>query len=151
VFLILARKAGALSPKTILTGWLYRTTHFVARAVQRRETRRRQLEQEAYMESTIRNLPADTNWEYLSPILDEAMLRLRDKERDAILLRYFENKKSTRSGAGPGLEERAAQNALTRGLEKLRGFFRQTRRDAHGRHDRRSGFSQFCSSRAGWV
>jgi uncharacterized protein (TIGR03435 family) len=123
VFLILARKAGALSPKIILTGWLYRTTHFVARAVQRREARRRQLEQEAYMESTIRTLPADANWEHLSPILDEAMLRLRDKERDAILLRYFENKNLREVGASLGMEERAAQKRVTRGLEKLRGFF----------------------------
>ena len=30
VFVILARKAGALSPNTILSGWLYRTARFVS-------------------------------------------------------------------------------------------------------------------------
>ena len=34
------------------------------------------------MESVNQNLPADSCWEHLAPILDEAMLRLRDKEHD---------------------------------------------------------------------
>lgn len=75
------------------------------------------------MESITRNLPADSNWECLSPILDEAMLRLRDKERDAILLRYFENKSLHEVGDALGVEERAAQKRVARGLEKLRMFF----------------------------
>ena len=32
VFIILARKAGSLNPKTILPGWLYRTTCYVSAA-----------------------------------------------------------------------------------------------------------------------
>jgi RNA polymerase sigma factor (sigma-70 family) len=123
VFIVLARKAGSLGSKTILPGWLYRTTHFVSLGVLKRETRHHQIEQEAHMESTTRNLPADSNWECLCPILDQAMLRLRDKERDAILLRYFENKNLREVGDALGMEERAAQKRVTRGLEKLRVFF----------------------------
>ena len=37
VFVVLARKAGALRPGTILVGWLFRTTRFVAaRAIRAR-------------------------------------------------------------------------------------------------------------------
>jgi DNA-directed RNA polymerase specialized sigma24 family protein len=36
VFILLARKAPALSPKTILSGWLYRTVQFVGKAAQKR-------------------------------------------------------------------------------------------------------------------
>lgn len=42
VFVILARKAGGLSPKVYLAGWLYRTTHFTAARAVRKEVRRRQ-------------------------------------------------------------------------------------------------------------
>ena len=40
VFILLARKAPALSPKTILSGWLYRTVQFVGKAAQKREKRK---------------------------------------------------------------------------------------------------------------
>lgn len=123
VFIVLAGKAGSLGSKTILPGWLYRTTHYVALGTLKRENRRRQLEQEAHLESLTNNIPVDSNWEYLSPILDEAMLRLREKERNAILLRYFENKNLHEVGAALGVEERAAQKRVTRALDKLRTFF----------------------------
>src|ERR1017187_5997259 len=51
------------------------------------------------------------------------MARLRDKDRDAIVLRFFENKSLQELGAALGLEERAAQKRVARGLVKLRAFF----------------------------
>ena len=47
VFLILARKAGGMRPDTVLTGWLLRTTRFVALNARRREINRMHLEREA--------------------------------------------------------------------------------------------------------
>jgi len=122
VFIILARKAGSLSPKTILSGWLYRTARFVAADVLKIQRRRQLREQEAFMEGIFQNEP-DAAWEQLSPLLDEAMARLRDKDRDAIVLRFFENKSLQEVGAALGLEERAAQKRVARGLEKLRAIF----------------------------
>src|ERR1700709_516951 len=53
VFIILARKAASLGPKTVLAALLYRTTCY-ATADALRAGRRRQLrEQEAYMQSTL--------------------------------------------------------------------------------------------------
>ncbi len=131
VFLVLSRKAASLDSHTILPGWLHRTTRFVSLDHLKTERRRLDREREAHLQSDARaaesNGPADTDpdrvWEQLSPLLDDAMSRLRDADRDALILRYFENKSLVEVGAALGLKERAAQKRVARGLEKLRVHF----------------------------
>jgi RNA polymerase sigma factor (sigma-70 family) len=123
VFIILAQKAGSLSSRTILPGWLYRTTRFTAANMLRTAANRQRREQEAYMRSTVENAPTEPAWQELSPLLDEAMAQLGQIDRDALVLRYFRNKSLQEVGEELGLKERAAQKRVARGLEKLRIFF----------------------------
>ncbi|MCU0771134.1 MAG: sigma-70 family RNA polymerase sigma factor [Verrucomicrobia bacterium] len=122
VFILLARKAGVLSPRTILSGWLYRTTRFVCADVRKRERRRQRREQEACMEVDLETGGPDPAWVQLAPLLDEVMARLRAGDRDVLVLRFFENKSLKELADVLGLEERAAQKRVQRALDRLRGL-----------------------------
>ena len=75
------------------------------------------------MQSTLEENPSNNVWQELSPLLDEAMSHLGATDRDAVVLRFFENKSLAEVGTALGLEERAAQKRVNRALEKLRKLF----------------------------
>ncbi|HLX71494.1 MAG TPA: TIGR03435 family protein [Verrucomicrobiae bacterium] len=123
VFILLARKASGLGRKTVLAGWLYHTARLTAANLQRAEMRRVRREQEAFMQSDLEESPTDALWRELSPQLDGAMASLGTGDRDALVLRYFQNKSMAEVGQCLGLAENTAQKRIGRALEKLRRFF----------------------------
>jgi RNA polymerase sigma factor (sigma-70 family) len=132
VFIILARKAKSLGPDTILSGWLFRTAQYASADALKSQWRRQHREQEAYMQSILNEPEFDSSrrsgaeaeaWTQIAPLLDAAMLRLGEKDRSAILLRYFENKNLREVGAALGASEDSARVRINRALEKLRKFF----------------------------
>ena len=120
VFLTLARKAGSISRQTILSGWLLRTTRFASANARRLEQRREHYEQQA-MQSSLTE--SESAWQRLAPVLDEALDQLGDKDRDAIILRFFEQKSLKQVGDKLNLSEDSAQKRVSRALEKLRLVF----------------------------
>ena len=62
-------------------------------------------------------------WNEISPLLDGAMDKLGQKDHDALVLRFFENKNFAEVGAALGASEDAAKMRVNRALEKLRKFF----------------------------
>src|ERR1035437_7625267 len=87
VFVLLARKAGSLRPGTILSGWLFRTTRFVASRALRTEYRRKAREQSAVaMSPTLSSDDHETLCNHLTPHLDQAVAALSDTARTPILL-----------------------------------------------------------------
>jgi RNA polymerase sigma factor (sigma-70 family) len=121
VFILLARKAKSLGTKTVLPAWLHRATRFVTSSALRTQRRRREREQEAIMRSRLDE--PTTIWQEMYPVLDEMIAKLRPADRDALVLRFFENKNLREVGAALGVQERAAQKRVTRSLEKLRVMF----------------------------
>jgi RNA polymerase sigma factor (sigma-70 family) len=122
VFVILARKARSLGPKTVLAGWLFQTARLTAANYKRAEIRRARREQEAYMQSN----PGEDSGEacrQIIPLLNELVGSLREKERNAIVLRFLQGKEYKEVAAAMGGSEAAAQMRVTRALEKLRGMF----------------------------
>jgi RNA polymerase sigma factor (sigma-70 family) len=122
VFIILSGKARSLSPQTVLSGWLYQTARLTAANFLRAEIRRQHREQEAYMQSLL-NEPEPNVWPRIAPLLDAAMAGLGEKDRNAVVLRFFENKSLGDVGRALGASEDAAKMRVNRALEKLRKFF----------------------------
>jgi RNA polymerase sigma factor (sigma-70 family) len=121
VFILLAGKAKRIGRDAILSGWLYRTTRFVTSRALTAEQRRRRREQEALaMQSTS---SSDPSWLRHGPQLDEALAHLGETDRNAILLRYFEQQSLRDVGVALGLNEEAAKKRVARALEKLRRTF----------------------------
>jgi uncharacterized protein (TIGR03435 family) len=123
-FIILARKAESLGPKTILAAWLCRTAHYAVADALRSQRRRQNREQEGYMQSLLNqsepDLPA---WTSIAPLLDSALAELREKDHSAIVLRFFEGRNLKEVGAALGVSENAANKRVNRALEKLRRYF----------------------------
>jgi len=119
VFADLARKARTVSRHGVLTGWLYQATRYAASKVVRTERRRATREKEAV---AMQELSSEANWDDLRPLLDEAMGSLGAKDRDAVLLRYFDRKELRAVGDALGISEAAARKRVSRALERLRRY-----------------------------
>jgi RNA polymerase sigma factor (sigma-70 family) len=122
VFTEVARQAKRLARHPALVGWLYTTTRLMALRMNRTEQRRQAREQEAHMLNQL--LHDDTppvDWNRLRPVIEDAMHELDDRDRHAVLLRYFQNKTLNEVGAALNLTENAARMRVDRALDKLRG------------------------------
>ncbi|PYI84372.1 MAG: hypothetical protein DME26_13420 [Verrucomicrobia bacterium] len=123
VFSELARQARILAKRPRLTGWLYTCTHYSAVKAVRTERRRHIHEQAAQAMDELFHAPAsEFEWDNLRPMLDKVMHELNQADREAILMRFFENRPLADIGARLGLSEDAARKRVDRALEKLRTF-----------------------------
>jgi RNA polymerase sigma factor (sigma-70 family) len=123
VFVILARKAATLRPDMVLDAWLYQTTRLISLSFLRGERRRQLREKEAYIQSVIQEPNDAAMWSQLAPLLDEAMERLGNKDREAVVLRFFKDKSVYEVAVALKITEAAAQSRVHRAVEKLQKFF----------------------------
>jgi RNA polymerase sigma factor (sigma-70 family) len=126
VFAALARKAWQFAPDDSLPAWLHRTTLLEAKAWLRGELRRRRREQAAAeLGTTMKTAEEQPALRALVPLLDEALLSLREKDRTALLLRYYESHSLRDVGAALGLSEDAARKRVGTALDSLSAFFQR--------------------------
>lgn len=120
VFVDLARSAARIASDTLLPAWLHQVTRRTAVDVIRRESRRLAREQIAVELNSMNAAPAD--WTRIKPLIDEALESLGEKDRTAILLRYFEDRPFREVAACLGTTDDAAQKRVERALLRLRDF-----------------------------
>ena len=124
VFIILARKAKSIRSEAVLPAWLISTTRYAASNALALETRRRRHEQKAAaMANEIREEQEEADADVVGPSLDEALAKLREKDRSAVTMRFLQGMSMREVGVAMGISEEAAQKRVVRAVEKLRGFF----------------------------
>lgn len=126
IFTALARKASLLQRHPTLVGWLFTSTHFAATQVVRTESRRRAREQKAQaMNQLLQESEPAANWERLRPMLDDLMLELNERDRTAVLLRFFEGKSLAAVAAKIRLTEEGARSRIDRAVAKMQAMLAQ--------------------------
>jgi RNA polymerase sigma factor (sigma-70 family) len=119
VFLRLAKAAPKITHDAALVAWLHRTTVHVAIDAWRSESRRRAREQNA---AAMEPTPVEDArlWSEMAPQLDEALNQLGDEDREAVLLRFFAQKRMREVGQALGISEDAAKMRISRAIDRLR-------------------------------
>jgi RNA polymerase sigma factor (sigma-70 family) len=121
VFTDLARKAESVARHRVLAGWLFTSTRFAAAKAVRGEQRRHAREQAAHlMQELNRDPAAQLDWARVRPVLDEVLGELGDADREAILLRFFENRDFASVGERLHVNDNTARMRVERALDKLR-------------------------------
>jgi RNA polymerase sigma factor (sigma-70 family) len=120
VFMALAQKARSLSREVILEGWLFRATRFAAANALRNERRYQNRIQEASRMQVQAGEDGEQNvWDEVVPILNETMVKLGEKDRNAVLLRFFKQQSFKQVAQRLGTTEEAAKKRVTRALKTL--------------------------------
>jgi RNA polymerase sigma factor (sigma-70 family) len=126
VFSALARKAWQFAPDDSLPAWLHKTALLESKLWLRGELRRRRREETAAELCTTMKTPNEqTAFNALVPLLDDALLSLRERDRAALLLRFYEKQSLGAVGASLGVSEDTAQKRVQSALEKLSQFFQR--------------------------
>ncbi|MEA2733928.1 MAG: hypothetical protein QOE14_379 [Humisphaera sp.] len=128
VFVILAKKAKSIRTGP-LSAWLLSTVRYAAANALKMETSRRRHEQAAAATplqwgrgaGACSSNPTDVLvWQEVAQQLDDAVLKLPALDRQAVLLRYFEDRAIAEIAAELNVSEGAAKQRLSRAVEKLR-------------------------------
>ena len=125
VFLLLSKKARPMRASVVLPAWLYRAARYAAKDAMKQQKRRRFHEKRAAIapdQAAATSEPREP-WQEMAPLLDDAMDSLREKDRTAILLRFFQGHSLREVGSQMGVSEAVAGVRVSRAIERLRQFF----------------------------
>lgn len=123
VFLLYWRKGAGSTPQAKLAGWLHKAMRYCAANALRLKAIRDRHEREAAMEKQRRAAaPVGTqpSWNEVEAEVENAMDRLSDKDRQAVILRFYRGLSLREVAEAAGIGEEAARKRIDRALAKLR-------------------------------
>ena len=119
VFILLMEKRPAFPSEAVLAAWLFQTMRYASAHALRSQRRRAYHESRAADEAaTIRAARSDSpshEWSDIAPLLDQSVAQLRREDRQAVLLRFYQQKTYRAVGAAMGVSEEAAKTRRSRG------------------------------------
>jgi RNA polymerase sigma factor (sigma-70 family) len=118
VFVVLTQKAGTIRNGVAVGGWLLAATRYVVVTVMRKQAIKAKHERRAARPEALE--AAAEEWQEIAPLLDAELNRLRNVDRDAVVLRFFQDRSFAEIGAELGFSEEAARKRVGRALEHLR-------------------------------
>ncbi len=77
------------------------------------------------MQISLTDSVDDAAWAQVRPVLDEALSEIGERDRDAILMRYFDDRSFPEIGLRLRLTENAARMRVERALDRLDGALRK--------------------------
>lgn len=139
-FVDLAKKASALSRHPALFAWLHRCTRYAVFNMRRKEARRNALKK-AWANDPSTSLSPEPSWHEIGPVLDEVVDELPEKDRAAVLLRFFARKPFADVGRELGVSENAARMRVDRAVESMRSAL-----ERRGIHSTATAFSALVTA-----
>lgn len=126
VLVTLMRKAGTLRSGTVLSAWLLKVTRDCALDALKMRRRREYHEQRAAgLRQEVAQATTASEWELIARVLDGALAKLRTADRDAIVLRYLEEKHPEELAILWNTSNEAARQRVSRALGRLRKVMAQ--------------------------
>jgi len=118
-FLVLAHKAGSVSPRSRLASWLHGVAHRVALKARHRAARRAEIESRAPARSTDAMPPTDPDADALEPLLDQELAALPERYRLPIVMCDLEGRPRADVAKQLNCAEGTLSSRLTRGRRLL--------------------------------
>jgi RNA polymerase sigma factor (sigma-70 family) len=122
VFIVLARRAGSISDAAVLPAWLIKTTCFASRDVLKMQARRRKHERKAAEMTSTQTPSPDPSVADLEPILDAALARLKQLDRNIVARRFLQQQSVEQVAGELKMSEAAVRKRLSRAMPRLRSF-----------------------------
>lgn len=121
VFVLLSKKAASLQWAPSITGWLFHASRLIAKDVLKRERRRVKREEKVGI-VIKRTTEAAVMWDDVAPWFNDALGTLEKADREAVLLRYFDDLSMQEIAAELGTTEDTARKRIARAVDRIRTY-----------------------------